>query len=89
MSALSIDFRTDPIPQQVKLGSHVVTNLTPLAQLGSHTIAHPIKMSPLVKISPLIGVKVEEDDGEILEISAQEFYRRETIDLTGLDSDSD
>lgn len=75
--------------QPVKLGSHLVTNYTPLAKLGTHTITHPIQMSPLVKLSPLLGLKVEDDDGEILEITAQEFYRKETIDLTGLDSDSE
>ncbi|KAB5591930.1 hypothetical protein CTheo_4608 [Ceratobasidium theobromae] len=79
-----LDFNTP-----VKLGSHTVTNLTPLAKIGSHTIMHPIKMGSLVKVTP--PVKEEPNygcaDESVVEISAQEFYRREVIDLTAIDSD--
>ncbi|KAG8690002.1 hypothetical protein FRC08_010704 [Ceratobasidium sp. 394] len=83
-----LNFNTPVRP--MKLGAHVMTDYTPLATLGKHMIAHPVKLSPLVKLEkPTPLIKQEPTDDEILEISANEFYRREVVDLTGLDSDDE
>ncbi|KAG8795867.1 hypothetical protein FRC12_008590 [Ceratobasidium sp. 428] len=84
-----LNFNTPVRP--MRLGAHVMTNYTPLATIGKHTIIHPVELSPLVKLeknAPLIKQELTSDD-EILEISANEFYRRDVIDLTGLDSDDE
>ncbi|KAG8695888.1 hypothetical protein FRC11_001133, partial [Ceratobasidium sp. 423] len=73
----------------VKLGKHAVTNFTPLAKLGKHMVVHPVQLSPLIKVQPLVKQEAEVGDDSIIEISANEFYKREVIDLTGLDSDDD
>ncbi|CAE6451297.1 unnamed protein product [Rhizoctonia solani] len=79
-----LDFNTP-----VKLGKHTVTNFTPLAKLGKHMIAHPVRLSPLIKVQPILKQETETGNDSIVEISASDFYKREVIDLTGLDSDSD
>ncbi|CAE6453774.1 unnamed protein product [Rhizoctonia solani] len=81
-----LDFNT---PFKVKLGKHTVTNFTPLAKLGKHMVVHPAPLSSLVKVQPLVKQETEVGDDSITEISANEFYKREVIDLTGLDSDDD
>ncbi|CAE6424333.1 unnamed protein product [Rhizoctonia solani] len=79
-----LDFNTP-----VKLGKHTVTNFTPLAQLGAHMIVNSVQLGPLVNVQPLVKQEREIGDDSIVEISANDFYRREVIDLTGLDSDDD
>ncbi|KDN34256.1 hypothetical protein RSAG8_12665, partial [Rhizoctonia solani AG-8 WAC10335] len=79
-----LDFNTP-----VKLGKHTVTNFTPLAKLGKHVIVHHVHLSPLVKVQPLVKQEIEVGDNSIVEISANDFYKREVIDLTGSDSDDD
>ncbi|CAE6399307.1 unnamed protein product [Rhizoctonia solani] len=79
-----LDFNTP-----VKLGKHTVTNFTPLAKLGKHMIVQPVRLDPLVKVQPLIKQEAEVGNDSIVEISANEFYKRQVIDLTGLDSDDD
>ncbi|CAE6449235.1 unnamed protein product [Rhizoctonia solani] len=79
-----LDFNTP-----VKLGKHTITNFTPLAKLGKHMIVHPVHSSPLAKAQPLVKQETEVGDESIMEISANDFYKREVIDLTSLDSDDD
>ncbi|KAL5639805.1 hypothetical protein ACGC1H_006397 [Rhizoctonia solani] len=79
-----LDFNTP-----VKLGKHTITNFTPLAKLGKHMIVHPVQLSPLIKAQPIVKQEIEVENDLIVEISANDFYKREVIDLTGLDSDDD
>ncbi|KAG9123116.1 hypothetical protein FRC07_000210 [Ceratobasidium sp. 392] len=89
-----LNFNTPVRPElerdQMRLGAHVMTNYTPLATLGMHTIVHPVKLSPLLeKAVPLVKQESNAADDEIIEISANEYYRRDVVDLTGLDSDDE
>ncbi|QRV98775.1 hypothetical protein RhiJN_26794 [Ceratobasidium sp. AG-Ba] len=81
-----LDFNTPERPK-MKLGSHVMTNYTPLAKLGNHVVVHPVKMSPLVKLGDIKPEQIDSDD--IVEITSNEFYGRDVVDLTGLDSDDE